>query len=46
MEEKKETKSFKIDESILKEACKKSDSPEKSKSKKEIKEKIEKFLQD
>ena len=44
MEEKKDTKSFEIDENILKAACQKSADPEKERIKEEIKEKIEKFL--
>ena len=39
-------KSFKISENELKEIGKKNDAPEKSKTKKEIKEKIEKFLKE
>ena len=46
MEEKKDTQNFEIDENILKDACKRNDDPEKAKIKKEIKEKIEKFLKD
>lgn len=46
MDKEEKIKDFQIGEKELKEACKNTDSPEKEKTKEEIKKKIEDFLKE